>query len=229
MEVYVSINGVLRNLIQKFEYHYKNNFLDAEITVDEGETPFDYKITTPIKNNKLLNSFAFQSKEEFDNFLFVDFPLEIFGCSTLSYPMAIMDLNKLIYENENINFTVVGLDEYGKAKSSTLFFLSKYSYFGNNIRFIRSENIGKEWQRCDLWITDDEEIIKTCPKNKKVIKFKTDYNQFFEFHNEIDNLTKIELPCLKYLEETTISMSTRLLKLVARFIQTHRRQKKLNQ
>ena len=104
MEVYVNINGVLRNLIQKFEYHYNNNFLDSEIEVEENIIPFDYKITFPIRNDDLLQSFAFQSKEEFNNFLYVDYPLEIFGHSTLSYPAVINDLHILIHENPDINF-----------------------------------------------------------------------------------------------------------------------------
>jgi hypothetical protein len=216
MEVYISINGVLRNLIQKFEYHYNNNFIDVEETVEEGIIPFDYKITYPLRNDKLLNCFNFQSEEEFNNFLFVDFPLEIFGHSTLSYPTVIMDLNKLIYENPNINFTIVGLDEFGKAKSSTLFFLSKYSYLGNNIKFIKSNDINTEWKKCDLWITDNYDIIKECPNNKIAVKFNTDYNYYFTHKNETN---KIDLLCLTSSEKTITSMLTRLLKNVARLIQ----------
>jgi hypothetical protein len=189
MEVYISINGVLRNLIQKFEYHYQNNFIDAEIEVEENVKPFDYKITTPIRNDDLTQFFAFQSKDEFNNFLYIDYPLEIFGHSTLSYPTVIYDLHQLIREKPEVNFTIIGLDEFGKAKPSTLFFLSKYSYQGNNIKFIKSEDIDKEWEKCDTWITDNNEIISRCPTNKKAIKFTTDYNQYFSHNNEIGNLT----------------------------------------
>lgn len=216
MEVYISINGVLRNLIQKFEYHYNNNFIDAEIEVDEGVTPFDYKITYPLRNDDLLKCFNFQSKEEFNNFLFIDYPLEIFGHSTLSYPAVITDLNKLIYENQDINFTIIGIDEYGKAKLSTLFFLSKYSFLGNNIKFIKSDDISKEWKKCDIWITDNYDIIEQCPNNKIGVKFITDYNYYFTHKNETN---KIELQCLKSLEPTITSTLTRLLKRAVRFIQ----------
>ena len=210
MEVYISINGVLRNLIQKFEYHYENNFLESDIEVEEDVEPFDYKVTTPIRNDNIVNYFAFQSKEELSNFLFVDYPLEIFGHAGVSYMAVMTDLNRLIYENPNINFTVVGLDEFGKAKSSTLFFLSKYSYLGNNIKFITSKDLLKEWKTCDLWVTDNKEIIDRCPKNKKAVKFITEYNDFFTHNNEIKNLTE----CLKPWEENTTSMWTRLLKNV---------------
>jgi len=203
MEVYISINGVLRNLIQKFEYHYNNNFIEDEMELPEGVPPFDYKITHPIRNDNLLSSFNFQSKEELNNFLYIDYPLEIFGYSTLSYSSAMMDLNKLIYDNPDINFTIVGLDEYSKSKSSTLFFLSKYGYLGNNIKFISSNDIGNTWKKCSMWITDNIDIINKCPKNKEVVKFNTEYNQFFTHKNETN---KIELPCLKSSEQNTTSM-----------------------
>lgn len=218
MEVYISINGVLRNLIQKFEYHYNYHFLETDPDSPESESAFDYRINYPIQNDRLMGHFTFQSVEEYNDFLYIEFPLEIFGHSVISYPAAMYDLNKIIYENPNINFTVVGLDELGKAKSSTLFFLSKNSFLGNNIKFISSKNIDKEWNKCDIWITDNHEIIRKCPDNKKVVKYNTDYNKHFTHSIEINNLTKINELCLKSLGKTTTLMLTRLLKRVGQCI-----------
>ena len=131
-------------------------------------------------------------------------------CSS-SYPSVIYDLNKAIYDNPDVNFTVVGLDELAKAKSSTLFFLSKNGFLGNNIKFIKSKDIDDEWKKCGIWITDSEEIIDKCPKNKKSIKFNTDYNQHFSNDIEINDLTKINELCLKSWGKTTTSILTRLL------------------
>ena len=63
MEIFISIDGVLRNTIQKLDYHYRDSFLDSEIE----ENTFDYSITEPIENNNLLDSYKFQSREEFEN------------------------------------------------------------------------------------------------------------------------------------------------------------------
>jgi hypothetical protein len=224
MEVYISINGVLRNLIQKFEYHYENNFLESDVEIIEDTEPFDYRVTRPICNDNLLNYFSFQSNEELNNFLFIDYPLEIFGHAGISYMSVMSDLNKLIYENPNINFTVIGLDEFGKAKSSTLFFLSKYSYLGNNVKFITSMDISKEWKKCDLWVTDNKEIINKCPKNKKAVKFVTEYNEFFTHKYEIKNLST----CLKFWEKTTMSTWIGSLKYAVPFIHRHQK-RQLNQ
>ena len=130
------------------------------------------------------------------------------------------DLNKLIYDNPDINFTLIGMDEFAKGKTSTLFFLSKYSYLGDNLKFIKSKDIGEEWKKCDVWVTDDKKIIDKCPKNKKAVKYNTEHNQFFTHKIEIENLTT----CLKFWEKSTTSMWTRLLKNV---VQCITRKKKL--
>jgi len=212
MEIYISINGVLRNLIQKFEYQYQKHFLETDLDVNQhqfiddndeiktiviDEPPYEYGIKYPIQNKNLTDFFNFQTNEEYEYFTFIEYPLEIFGYAGISYATSISDLNRLIYYNPEHNITIVGMDELGKSKSSTLFFLSKNGFLGNNIKFIKSDEIDKEWEKCDAWITDDEKIITKAPKNKISIKFNTDYNKYFVAKNEINNLTKIDLLCLK--------------------------------
>ena len=120
MEVFVSIDGVLRNTLQKFDYHYKDYFLNTE---SESEETFGYEVTEPILNDNVLSSYKFQSYDEFVKFLYFDFPIEIFGHAGLSYNQASTELNSLVFENPNIKFTLIGLIEKGKAKPSTLLFL----------------------------------------------------------------------------------------------------------
>lgn len=202
MEIYISINGVLRNLIQKFDYHYKNEYLDSNI---ESVDTFNYEIKYPIYNDSFFDYYKFQSQEELEFFLFMEYPIEIFGHAGLSYSTTFSDLHKLIHENKSHTFTLIGLDELGKAKPATLFFLSKNGYLGDNIKFIRSENINDAWDKCDLWITDSEYILNKCPNNKIGIKFKTEYNQYFNYNNEI---TKLDKQWLNYLEKSTTLMLT---------------------
>ena len=189
MEVYVNINGVLRNLIQKFDYHYKSYFLDEPV---ETET-FDYHITSPILNDDLKKYYSFQSEDEYNNFLYIEFPLEIYGHAGLSYATSISDMNTLINENKDINFTFIGIDEFGKSKPSTLFFLSKNGFLGNNYKFIKSEDIVHQWDICDVWITDDKRVIDFCPESKRAIKFNTDYNTYFTTEDEITKLNNLNL------------------------------------
>jgi len=199
MNVYISLDGVIRNTIQKLEYHYNDYFLESDPEV--GET-FIYEIKQPIKNENLFDYFAFQSIEEFENFIFLEFPLEIFGHAKPSYQSVFNDLNKLIFDNPNITFTIVGLDERGKARPASLFFLSKNNFLGHNVKFITSDKLDNEWKKCDIWITDSSKIIDKCPKRKKVIKFNTLYNEDIKHKLQINNLTQINTRWLKFSENS---------------------------
>lgn len=200
MKILISIDGVLRNIIQKFNYHYIDAFLDSEF---ENENNFEYGVIEPVCNDNLLNYYKFQSKEEFDFFLFIEYPIEIFGHAGLSYPNVFTDINKIIYDNQEHEFTLIGLDELGKSKPATLFFLSKNGFLGNNIKFINSNQLDELWESHDVWITDNKKIIDSCPENKLVYKFNTIYNQYFTNKKEISKLTEIEESWLKSLEKTT--------------------------
>jgi hypothetical protein len=205
MEIFISIDGVVRNTIQKFDYHYNDAYLADDVKL-EGN--FEYGVIEPIQNDNLLNSYKFESKEESDYFLFIEYPIEIFGHAGLSYSTTFSDLHKIIYENPNHNFTLIGLDELGKAKPATLFFLSKNGFLGNNIKFIKSDEIENNWNICDVWITDNKNILDLCPEDKDVIKFNTTYNQHFTNKKEISKLTEIQEPWLNSLEKTTTLIST---------------------
>jgi len=200
MEIFISINGVLRNTIQKMEYHYKDAYLESDF---ENGNDFEYDIIYPILNDKIINSFKFHSSEEFEYFLFVEYPIEIFGHAGLSYSTTFTDLNNLIYENKEHNFTIVGLNEIGKSKSATLFFLSKNGFMGDNIRFIKSDQISEEWDKCDMWITDDKEVIDKCVEGKTVVKFNTQFNEHFTSKEEITKLKEIKEKWLKFSENIT--------------------------
>lgn len=204
MEIYISIDGVLRNTIQKFDYHYNEAFFNSDVIIEEEEkNNFEYGITEPIQNDNLLNSYKFQSKEEFENFIFIEYPIEIFGHAGLSYSTTFTELHKLLFDNPDHNFTLIGLDELGKAKPASLFFLSKNGFLGNNIKFIRSVDIKDHWNNCDMWITDSKNILDMCPENKTAIKFNTTYNQYFTYNKEITKLIEIQEIWLKSLENRT--------------------------
>lgn len=208
MEIFISIDGVLRNLIQKFKYHYNDSYLES---INEDDK-FEYGIIEPICNDKLFESFKFQSKKQFDYFLHIEYPLEIYGHAGLSQEHAISSLNKIIFEHKEHNFTLIGLDEFGKSKPSTLFFLSKNGFLGNNIKFITSDEIEKQWDNCDVWLTDNKKIIDLCPQAKTVIKYNTVYNEHFTNNKEISKLNEIEEICLKSLEKPTSLISIESLK-----------------
>lgn len=200
MDVYISIDGVLRNIVDKFDYHYKDAFVSETGDFDSN---LIYGIKTPVCNDNLLNYYNFNDKKEYENFLYLEYPVEIFGHSFPSYPNVFLDLNKIIYDNNKHNFHLVGLNEYGKARPATLFFLSKCGYLGNSIKFINSSDIKKEWKKCDIWLTDNESILNLCPKNKLGVKYNTKYNQYFTADIQINKINEINDICHNFLTKTT--------------------------
>jgi hypothetical protein len=184
MNIYISIDGVLRNFINRFHYHYEQAYIDVE----EPSTEFEYKVTEPLTNDNLMDHFAFQSKEEFEFFTYIEYPMELFGHSPVSYSGAINDLNNFIHENKDKTITLVGLDEFGKARPATLFFLSRNGCMATNIKFIKTEDISKEWDNVDVWISDNKKIMDLCPENKKFRLFKTKYNEHFTYDDKLDKL-----------------------------------------
>jgi hypothetical protein len=217
MEVYVSIDGVLRNILQKFDYHYRDYFIETD---SETEETFEYSVSEPVLNDNVLNSYKFQSNEEFLKFLYLDFPIEIFGHAGLSYNQSVTELNTMIFENPDVKFTLVGLIEKAKAKPSTLFFLSRNGVICDNIKFSQVEEVDALWKNCDMWITDDKRIIESCPKSKKVVKFNTPYNNHFTNKLEINKLSEIKKEWLKYSEKTITSILMELLSNVKREVRS---------
>ena len=203
MEIFVNIDGVLRNTLQKFDYHYKDYFLNTE---PDKQEIFEYGINGVATIENILDTYKFQSEDEYLKFLYFDFPIEIFGHAGLSYNHASTDFNTMVFENKDTNFTLVGLNEKGKAKPSTLFFLSRNGVICDNIKFSTIENIDVLWGKCDVWITDDKSIVDTCPENKTVIKFNTFYNNHFTNKIEISKLSEIEKKWLNYSENDTTSI-----------------------
>lgn len=191
MKIYISIDGVLRNLINRYHYHYENAFINVD-DVDEKDN-FEYKVIEPIFNKDLSDHFIFQSKEQSDYFQYIEYPMELYGHSPVSYNNVNNDLNKMIYHHKDHEFYLVGLDELGKARPATFFFLSRNGFMVDNVKFIKSEDISKEWENADLWISDSEKVLLSKPNDKDFILFSTKYNEYFTYEKIIHKLSDIDI------------------------------------
>jgi hypothetical protein len=192
MNIYISIDGVLRNFVNRFHYHYENAYINVD--EEEGSTDtFEYKITDPITNLNLTDHFAFQSKEQSDHFQYIEYPMELYGHSPVSYINVYNEFNKFVFDYKDHDVYLVGLDEYAKAKPATLFFLARSGFMPNNIKFILSENISEEWNKADVWISDSKRILDLKPDNKEFILFETTYNNFFTYEKKINKLSDINI------------------------------------
>jgi hypothetical protein len=204
MTVHVSINGVLRDFWSKLKQEYRKFYIETDSATEED---FEYKINDAA-TNEILQKFSFQSEEEMKYFLYVEFPMEIFGHAAPVYKNVMLDLLTYRSQQPTPAKLVLVSQELGRAIPSTLFFLSKTTAQVNHIRFFQDDSeIEQIWNECDVWITDDPKIIERKPEGKTVIKVLTDFNEQYQTDLTINNLSdliqsneQIEKPRIEQLD-----------------------------
>lgn len=170
MRIGITIDGVVRDFITKFESVYDKYF---PVELEEGEEPTKRDIDTL----NLLEHFEFSGgTKELNKFLYVDASLEIFGHAGETKLNSVEHLNQLHNLIEDMGHTpIIVSKELNNSKPSTLFFLSKLSSKANNIVFVRDYD--KKWEHVDILVTANPTTLETKPKNKVSIKVINHYNK----------------------------------------------------
>lgn len=182
----VELNHVVRNINKQIIKYYAKEF-SPETDIDEINDKED-----------VFKTFAkFNSNYEKNNFIFIDYPYEIFGCaSTMEKKLAVKITNWLTdisnIEDEDIRIVFYSLNEGELTIQSTYFFLSK---IGTRVRkVIFPKNIDEVWDECDVVITARDEFFeKEIPEGKKVVLINRPFNKEVKdkaFLN-YDNLSEI--------------------------------------
>jgi hypothetical protein len=78
MRISIDVNGVLRDTLGKIEQIYQKFFIEDYVK-EENEEEFEYSMDLPVTSIDLINHFKFKNKEDLFSFLYVDFPMNIFG------------------------------------------------------------------------------------------------------------------------------------------------------
>jgi hypothetical protein len=193
MRIGIEMNGVLRDTILKFRQLYEKFNIDLAPELDEGEEPvFKYEVIEPIDSLDLLNHFTFPSKDEFYSFMYEEHPMEIFGHSPSVEMSTMNDLNGFYYEmRDNHDISIVS-DEIGKSKPASLFFLSKFGCLIEKVKFYSESTIDSMWNEIDVLLTANPNLLLNCPKDKKVIKFETEYNKQVDSDLSITTLKELK-------------------------------------
>lgn len=200
----IEVNGVLRDTIEKFRQLYEKHMIEnyesensnqtftldlsGNTSVDETEETFEYKIITPIDSHILRNHFTFKSDEELYDFMFEDFPMQLFGHAGSTETFTFNDLNDFYIKNrDNFEIYIIS-DEIGKSKPATLFFLSKFGCLIENIKFYSSSTIENMWGTVDVLLTANPELIESHPENVTVIQYVTEYNKSINHNHKIESI-----------------------------------------
>lgn len=166
----VELNHVVRNINKQIVKYYIKEYA-PDVDPDDIDDRED-----------VLKTFAkFDSKYERNNFLFIDYPYEIFGCAnTMEKKLAVKITNWLTdisnIEDEDIRIIFYSLNEEAITIQSTFFFLSK---IGTRVRkVIFPKTIEEVWDECDVVITARDEFFeKDIPEGKKVVLINRPFNK----------------------------------------------------
>ena len=166
----VELNHVVRNINKQIIKYYAKEYA-PDVDPDDIDDRED-----------VLKTFAkFDSKYERNNFIFIDYPYEIFGCAnTMEKKLAVKITNWLTdisnIEDEDIRIIFYSMNEEAITIQSTFFFLSK---IGTRVRkVIFPKSIEEVWEECDVVITARDEFFeKKIPEGKKVILINRPFNK----------------------------------------------------
>ena len=165
----VELNHVVRNINKQILKCYAKEF-DPSMDWDE----LDDKVDVFDKYCK------FKSKYEKNNFLYIDYPFEIFGSSnTAEKKLAVKITNWLSeitnVEDEDIRIIFYSLNEDAITIQSSFFFLSK---IGARVRkVIFPKKLEEVWDECDVVITARNEFFeREIPEGKKIVLINREFN-----------------------------------------------------
>jgi len=177
MKIGITIDGVVRDFITKFELVYDKYYP----VIDEG-TGENNEIERDIKDLELLKYFNFsgntveEKTTELNKFMYVDASLEIFGHAGEIKLNSVEHLNQLHNMIEDMGHTPIIISkELNNSKPATLFFLSKLSSKVNTIKFVRDYK--DKWGYIDVLITASPETLLSKPDEKISIKVINSYNK----------------------------------------------------
>lgn len=205
MKIAIDLNGVVRDILTKTEQIYTKFFLDD---VEESETSefneeteewesvneskkFKYGLNLPVTSLNLIDHFKFETSEDLYNFLYVDFPMQIFGHSPSVDINTFNILNDLYIDLRDNNEITVISDEIGKSKPATLFFLSKYGCLIENIKFYSKVTIDDTFDSFDVIVTSNPDLMSIDNDNKIIIKVKTSYNEDLNCNYTINDISEL--------------------------------------
>lgn len=177
MRIGITLNDVIRDFLSQLKYTY-NKYYQIDLT------------DTEIDSWDLLKFFDFKTEEKLNDFLYSDAPLEIFGHADQLYPNLCSKLNQFIEDvsDDGEHEVIILSRDAHKSRPSTLFFLTKLGFTGDQIKFVLDTS--KKWDGIDVLITANPIALSSKPDGKTSVKIKTTYNTDavadFEFDSILD-------------------------------------------
>lgn len=191
MTIGIDINDVIRDYTRQFiKYYQKVIDPSFEIEYDDVDD-FEFMNIFPFKDENGDNDIM-----EYYKFKYEDCAFELFGRSDVMERTLPMDFNlwtqntlKNFEEDKIPNVVIVSPFEMNLSIQSTLAFLSRIGvrireyYFPTDSQTI--------WDKCDILITANPNLIDNKPEGKIAIKINTPYNKEANANYTFDSLCQV--------------------------------------
>jgi len=176
MRIGITINEVLRDFIGQLKYTYDKYIGPSNIKEND------------VTNFNLIEFFPFENIKSFNNFLYLEACLEVFGHADQMSDGLMNRFNQFLMEIKDEEKHSIELisREVDKSIPSTLFFLSKTSCKAANIRFVTTYK--EKWDNVDVLITANPQTLESKPSGKVSVKVKTSYNKDVPSDYEIESI-----------------------------------------
>ena len=181
----VELNDVVRDIKKQMLKYFKKEF-GSDYDPDDIESSEDIFEKGYIK---------FNSKKDEKNFIYIDYPYELFGCAKPMEKNLPTKINQWLTDMSNIDdeeFRVIyfSMDEEALTIQSSFFFLSK---IGTRVREVLfPQNIDEIKGKFDFVVSANNDIINKLGENGvKTIKIKKDWYTETKCDFEFDSLSDV--------------------------------------
>lgn len=171
MKIAIDLNDVVRDFTYNFVLYYVKCYNHQFDTDELTEWTNDMQMLLPFKTTRAYEKFVYE-----------DFSFELFGkCPTCTKKLT-EQLNewtentiKDLDTEEPVEVMFVSPMEYGASIGNTYFFLSK---LGTKIREVYLPKDSRTiWDRCDVLITANPDLLNDKPEGKVSVKINKEYNK----------------------------------------------------
>lgn len=189
MRIGIDLNNVLRNTLSKIEQIYSKWYVESEMDFDEE---FKYEIFSPVTTLSLREHLNFKDEDHLYDFLYKEHTMEIFGHAGSVEMSSMNDLNDFYLDMRDKHEIIIVSDEIGKSKPATLFFISKFGCLVEHVSFYSEQTKKEMWDRVDVLLTANPDLLLNKPENKTVIKYITNYNLMVDTEHEISKIKELK-------------------------------------
>ena len=164
----IELNDVVRNVNKQILKYYQKD-IDPTLDLDDIDDKDDVFKYAKFDSNRAKNEF-----------IYIDYPYEIFAAAKPMDKNLPTHINNWMVEmtnREDEEFVVIyySLNEEFLTIQSSYFFLSK---IGTRVREVFfPKKISEVWDRCDVVITANDEVLKEKPEDKKSVKIINTLNK----------------------------------------------------